>query len=109
MPGSDPLPTGPFYGRSSPPFGCRRPIGVPLLSLDTTPTREDALRLYDALDVPDDRVEYLEVDDWTHMVHLERRRHALYDAVYGFQQRAYICRIQTPSSSTRSTAASLSS
>lgn len=67
-------------------------VSVPTLvarpSLDTTSTRKDALRLYDALDVPDDRTEYLEIDGGTHMVHLERRRHALYEMVYSFQQRA---------------------
>ena len=67
-------------------------ITVPTLiarpSLDTTSTREDALALYDALEVPEGRAEYAEFDGGTHMIHLEQRRHALYDAVYGFQGRA---------------------
>lgn len=66
-------------------------VTVPTLvarpSLDTTSTREDALALYDALEVPEGRAEYAEFDGGTHMIHLERRRHALYDAVYAFQGR----------------------
>lgn len=67
-------------------------VTVPTLvarpSLDTTSTRADALALYDALEVPEGRAEYAEFDGATHMIHLERRRRALYDAVYAFQGRA---------------------
>jgi pimeloyl-ACP methyl ester carboxylesterase len=67
-------------------------IDVPTLvarpSLDTTSTREDALGLYDALEVPEGRAEYAEFDGGTHMIHLERRRHALFDATDAFLGRA---------------------
>lgn len=67
-------------------------ISVPTLvtrpSLDTTSTREGALALYDALDAPEGHAEYLEIDGGTHMLHLERRREALYEAAYGFQRRS---------------------
>lgn len=67
-------------------------IDVPTLiaraSLDTTATRADAFRLYDDLTVPEDRAEYVEFEGATHMIHLERRRHALYEAVHAFQGRA---------------------
>jgi pimeloyl-ACP methyl ester carboxylesterase len=67
-------------------------IDVPTLvarpSLDTTSTREDATGLYDALEVPDGRAEYAEFDGGTHMIHLERRRHALFDATDAFQGRS---------------------
>lgn len=66
-------------------------VTVPTLvarpSLDTTSTRADALALYDALEVSEGRVEYAEFDGATHMIHLERRRRALYDAAYAFQGR----------------------
>lgn len=64
-------------------------IAVPTLvirgSLDPTATREDALRIYDALDVPDDESSYVEIEGGTHFVHLERRRTALYETVDAFQ------------------------
>jgi pimeloyl-ACP methyl ester carboxylesterase len=67
-------------------------VDVPTLvarpSLDTTSTREDALALYDALEVPEGRAEYAEFDGGTHMIHLERRRHALFEAVHAFQNLA---------------------
>jgi pimeloyl-ACP methyl ester carboxylesterase len=67
-------------------------ITVPTLvarsSYDTTSTRKDAFALYDALTIPEGRAEYTEFDSATHMIHLERRRHALYNAVYDFQNRA---------------------
>jgi Lysophospholipase len=56
-------------------------------SLDPTATREDALRVYDTLAVPDDEATYTEIAGGTHFVHLERRRRALYESVYGFQVR----------------------
>ena len=66
-------------------------IDVPTLvirgSLDPTSTRSDALLLFDALDVPSDEASYVEVGGGTHFIHLERRRHALYDAVRCFQDR----------------------
>lgn len=66
-------------------------IDVPTLvirgSLDSTSTRSDALALYDALSVPDDETTYVEIEGGTHFVHLERRRHALYDAVRCFRER----------------------
>ena len=55
-------------------------------SLDITSTRADALSLFDALDVPGEGTEYIEIAGGTHFVHLERRRHALYDAVDRFQR-----------------------
>lgn len=64
-------------------------IDVPTLvirgSLDPTATREDALRIYDGLDVPDDESAYVEIEGGTHFVHLERRRTALYEAVDAFR------------------------
>lgn len=66
-------------------------IDVPTLvvrgSLDTTSTRNDAIGLYDRLDVPDDRSAYVEIEGGTHFVHLERRRKALYAAVDAFHSR----------------------
>lgn len=65
-------------------------IDVPTLvirgSLDPTSTRSDALSLFDALDAPNDEASYVEIEGGTHFVHLERRRHALYDAVRCFQE-----------------------
>ena len=66
-------------------------IDVPTLvirgSLDPTSTRSDALSLYDALSVPGDETTYVEISGGTHFLHLERRRHALYDAVRWFRER----------------------
>jgi len=65
-------------------------IDVPTLvvrgSLDPTSTRTDALSLYDALEVPEDERSYVELAGGTHFIHLERRRHGLYDTVRGFQE-----------------------
>ena len=65
-------------------------IDVPTLvirgSIDPTSTRTDALSLYDALEVPDDERSYVELAGGTHFVHLERRRHALYETVRCFQE-----------------------
>lgn len=55
-------------------------------SLDTSSTREDALRVYDALDLPGDDAVYAEIEGGTHFVHLERRRTALFEAVGAFQR-----------------------
>lgn len=64
-------------------------IDVPTLvvrgSLDPTSTREDALRLYDRLSIPDDESAYTEIAGGTHFLHLERRRKALYRTVDAFQ------------------------
>ncbi|MFB6085066.1 MAG: alpha/beta hydrolase [Halorientalis sp.] len=54
-------------------------------SRDPTSTRADASGLFDDLTVPDR--EYVEIAGGTHFVHLEARRHALYDAVAAFQAR----------------------
>jgi len=54
-------------------------------SADPTSTRADATALYDELTVPDR--EYVEIAGGTHFVHLEERRHALYDIVAAFQER----------------------
>lgn len=66
-------------------------IDVPTLiirgSLDPTSTRTDAIELYDSLAVPADERSYVEIAGGTHFIHLERRRHALYDAVRCFQKR----------------------
>ncbi|WP_335999697.1 alpha/beta hydrolase [Halorientalis halophila] len=56
-------------------------------SRDSTSTRADATALYDDLAVPDSASQYVEIAGGTHYVHLEDRRHALYDAVAGFQDR----------------------
>lgn len=64
-------------------------IDVPALvvrgSLDTASTRPDALSLYDALGGAADG--YVEIADGCHFLQYEPRRHALYDAVAGFQDR----------------------
>jgi pimeloyl-ACP methyl ester carboxylesterase len=65
-------------------------LDVPTLvvrgSLDPTSTREDALGVYDALDLRDDEAVYAEIEGGTHFVHLERRRTALFEAVGAFQR-----------------------
>ena len=67
-------------------------IDVPTLvvrgSLDPTSTREDALRVYDRLSVPDGEASYAEIDGGTHFLHLEGRREALYETVDAFQSGA---------------------
>lgn len=67
------------------PAAIDTPTHVVRGSLDPTSTREDAFRVYDALDVPGDEAAYTEIEGGTHFVHLERRRGALYRAVYAFQ------------------------
>lgn len=54
---------------------------------DPTSRREDALALFDDLGAAADRKEYAEIAGGDHFVFHGPRRHALYDAVYRFQQR----------------------
>lgn len=56
-------------------------------SADAVSTREDALTLYDGLDVPDDEAEYQELAGGDHYVMHGHRRHDLYRAVSDFQGR----------------------
>jgi alpha-beta hydrolase superfamily lysophospholipase len=64
-------------------------IDVPTLvargSHDPTSVRADALAVFDA--VSSDHVEYVEIDGGTHFLHLEPKRHTLYESVNGFHGR----------------------
>jgi len=74
----------------NPPYDAEA-IDVPTLvvrgSEDRTSQREDALALYDELDVADDRTEYAELRGGDHFVMHSHRRHDLYAATNAFYDR----------------------